>query len=46
VNSLKCIDSIALGDGREVFVIDDSFKIITFIDEKCLVLKDGYVKEK
>jgi len=46
VNALKCIDSIALGDGREVFVIDDQFKIFSFMDEKCLVLKDGVVREK
>jgi len=33
---VNCIDAIAMGDSREVFVIDVDWQIKSFFDETCL----------
>jgi len=37
VNIMNCFDAIALGDGREVWIIDLDFTIKGYIDTYCLV---------
>jgi len=34
---MDCDSAVALGDGRELFVIDSDFSIQLYIDEYCLI---------
>jgi len=36
LNVMDCIDAIALGDAREIFVIDTDWQICSFLDEFCM----------
>jgi len=40
---MSCNDAIAMGDGRELFVIQVNFEIKSFIDDYCLQTKNGMV---
>jgi len=40
-----CVDAIALGDTREIFLIDTDFTIKTYLDNFCLISKDGVMKK-
>jgi len=38
---MNCKDAISLGDGRELFVVEISFSITSYMDNYCLCLKNG-----
>jgi len=40
---MSCLDALSLGDGRELFILDPSQKIVSYIDRKCIVPKGGYL---
>ena len=36
-----CLDAIAAGDGREIFVLDNDGHITNLAAERCVTLADG-----
>jgi hypothetical protein len=38
---MKCSESVAMGDGRELWYITNDFMIRSFVDEYCLTVKGG-----
>lgn len=37
---MDCLDAIILGDGREMFVLNEDLSITSYIDKFCIVAKD------
>jgi len=43
---MNCNDAVALGDGREVFVLKMDFTITSFVDSSCVALLNGDTEDQ
>jgi hypothetical protein len=41
VQLMECTEAISMGDGRELWIVQNNFQIVSFVGKKCLELKDG-----
>lgn len=38
---MECTEAIAMGDGRELWIVQNNFQILSYVGKKCLELKEG-----